>query len=42
MTSAVERLVALAGRAVSPLLDAIDELTGDLEALLRRERLLPG
>jgi hypothetical protein len=41
MMSAVGRLVGLAGRPASPLLDTLDELTGDLEALLRREQLLP-
>jgi predicted nucleotidyltransferase len=41
MARAVERLVGPAGRAGSSLLDTMDALTADLEALLRRERLLP-
>jgi hypothetical protein len=41
MAMSVERLVGLAGRAASPLLDTMDELTEGLEALLRREHALP-
>jgi predicted nucleotidyltransferase len=37
---AVEDLVGLAGHATPPLLDAMDELTDSLDALLQREKLL--
>jgi hypothetical protein len=41
LTHGFERLVDQTGQAVSPLLDTMDALTADLEALLRREQLLP-
>jgi hypothetical protein len=40
LAPSVERLVRLAGRAEAPLLDAMDELTEGLDALLCRQRLL--
>jgi predicted nucleotidyltransferase len=38
----VQRLIGLSEQAASPLLDTLDKLTEDLEALLRREHLLAG
>lgn len=41
MAASVARLLSLSGQAAPSLLDAMDELTDGLDALLRRERLLP-
>ena len=41
MAASVERLLRLSGQAAPRLLDTMDELTIGLDALLRRERLLP-
>jgi hypothetical protein len=42
LTTSVERLLTLSGQAAPPLPEALDELATGLDALLRREHLLPG
>jgi predicted nucleotidyltransferase len=41
LATSVERLLALSGQATPALLETLDDLAADLDALLRREHLLP-